>query len=95
MDTFKPPRLPVREEVQNFVLAAERLLSPCLRRSELTPEECHIICEYLRTMCHGTHPWSNQFMRMEAAQPASEMAPLSNGFHYVADNLSDVEPTKE
>ena len=71
MDTFKPAQLPVRTEVQDFILAAEKLLSPILRSSELTPEECHIICEYLTTMCRGTHPWSSQFMAMQSAQPDS------------------------
>ena len=75
MDTFKPAQLPVRKEVQDFVLAAEKLLSPILRSSELTPEECHIICEYLTTMCRGTHPWSSQFVAMQSGQPASRRAP--------------------
>ena len=75
MDTFKPAQLPVRKEVQDFVLAAEKLLSPVLRSSELTPEECHIICEYLTTMCSGPHPWSSQLMAMQFAQPASRNGP--------------------
>ena len=76
MDTFKPVQLPVRKEVQDFVLAAEKLISPILRSSELTPEECHIICEYLTTMCRGTHPWSSQFVAMQQpTQQASKSAP--------------------
>ena len=61
MTTLKS-QLPVRTEVQDFVIAAEKLLSPILRSSELTPEECHIICEYLTTMCRGAHPWSSQLV---------------------------------
>ena len=71
MDTFKRAQLPVRKEVQDFVIAAEKLLSPILRSSELTTEECHIICEYLMTMCRGSHPWSSQFMAIQSSQPAS------------------------
>jgi hypothetical protein len=68
MNTFKPAQLQICKEVKDFVLAAEHLLSPLLRSSELTTEECHLICEYLTTMCHGTHPWSSQFETIQSAQ---------------------------
>jgi hypothetical protein len=61
MATFTPPQLPVRKEVQDFLVAAERLLAPVLRETELTLEECHIIGEYLTTMCRDHHPWSGHF----------------------------------
>jgi hypothetical protein len=77
MDITKPAQLPVRKEVQDFVLAAEKLLSPVLRSSELTPEECHIICEYLMTMCRETHPWSSQFEAMQSVQPSLRKAQAS------------------
>ena len=72
MNTFKPAQLQISKEVKDFVLAAEQLLSPLLRSSELTPEECHIICEYLTTMCHETHPWSSQFSAIQSTQSASK-----------------------
>jgi hypothetical protein len=75
MHIIKPAQLSVREEVKDFVLAAEKLLSPILHSSELTTEECHLICEYLTTMCRETHPWSSQFVAMQSAQPASRKAP--------------------
>jgi hypothetical protein len=61
MVTFKVTQLPVRKEVQDFVVAAERLLAPILRDKELTPEECHLIYEYLTAMCRDNHPWSAHF----------------------------------
>jgi hypothetical protein len=75
MDVIKPAQLPVHKDVQDFVLAAEKLLSPILRSSELTPDECHLISEYLTTMCRGTHPWSSQLKAMQSGQPASRRAP--------------------
>jgi hypothetical protein len=75
MDMSKPAQLSVCKEVKDFVLAAEKLLSPILRSPELTTEECQLICEYLTTMCRGTHPWSNQFVAMQSAQPVSREAP--------------------
>jgi hypothetical protein len=59
--TLNSAQLSVRKEVQEFILAAERLLSPVLRGTDLTPEECRIICEYLTTMASGNHPWSSHF----------------------------------
>ena len=50
----------VRKEVQDFVQAAETLLSPALRTSEFTPEECYIITEYVVTMSHQKQPWSKE-----------------------------------
>lgn len=73
MATFKVRPLPVRKEVQEFLLAAEKLLAPVLRETELTPEECHVISEYLMTMCRDNHPWSGYFKPTVAGQ-ASSMA---------------------
>lgn len=74
MATFKFPQLPVRKEVQDFLVAAERLLSPILRDKELTSEECHLICEYLTTMCRDNHPWSSHFTSTESGQASSTAA---------------------
>jgi hypothetical protein len=71
MASFNPPQLPqlpVRKEVLEFLVAAEKLLSPILRDTELTPEECHIISEYLMTMCRAEHPWSSHFKSTVASQ---------------------------
>ena len=77
MNTFKPAQLRICKEVKDFVLAAEHLLSPILRSSALTTEECHLICEYLTTMCRGTHPWSSQFEAMQSAQSALKGGPIN------------------
>jgi hypothetical protein len=74
MATFKFTQLPVRKEVQDFLVAAERLLAPVLRETELTPEECHLICEYLSTMCRDNHPWSGHFKSTVAGQVSSTAA---------------------
>jgi hypothetical protein len=74
MATFKAPQLPVRREVHEFLIAAERLLAPVLRDTELTPEECHLICEYLTTMCRDNHPWSGHFKSTVAGQTSSTTA---------------------
>jgi hypothetical protein len=63
----KYSRLPIRIEVQSFALVAERLLRPTLG-PPLTPEECHIICEYLTTMSRDNHPWSSHFASTESGQ---------------------------
>jgi hypothetical protein len=66
----KSSRLPIRREVQSFAVAAERLLRSKLD-PELTPEECHIICEYLATMSRDHHPWSSHFKSTVAGQQCS------------------------
>ena len=48
--------LPVRKEVQDFILISETLLSPALLTSALTPEECEIIAEYIMSLSHLKHP---------------------------------------
>jgi hypothetical protein len=68
MATFKVPQLPVRKEVHEFLVAAEKLLAPVLRDKDLTPEECHLICEYLATMCQDSHPWSAHFKSTVSCQ---------------------------
>ena len=52
--------LPISKDVRNFIKAAETLLSPASRTSELTPDECEIIGEYVMSMCHVKQPWSKQ-----------------------------------
>jgi hypothetical protein len=54
----------VRREVHNFLVAAEKLLSPIRRDPELTPEECHLICEYRIIMSRDNHPWSSHLASM-------------------------------
>ena len=92
MNIFKPAQLPVRKEVEDFVLAAEKLLSPILRSSELTPDECHIICEYLTTMCRETHPWSSHLAAMQSAQPAPRRVPPTACSDQHAIGCSDSGP---
>lgn len=46
------------KDVLDFIKAAETLLSPAMRTSELTSDECEIIAEYLITMSQVKHPWS-------------------------------------
>lgn len=78
MATCKPPQLPVRKGVQNFLVAAETLLAPVLRETELTPEKCHLISEYLIMMCRGNHPWSSPFkstMASQASDPTTQVTP--------------------
>ena len=74
MVTFKPPQLPLRKDVQDFIVAAETLLAPILRETELTPEECHLISEYLTTMCRDNHPWSSHFKSTVSGQASSKTA---------------------
>ena len=50
--------LSVQKDVQDFIRAAEKLLSPALRASPLTPDECDLIGEYLMSMSNAKHPWS-------------------------------------
>ena len=52
--------LSVQKDVRDFVKVAERLLSPALRTSPLTREECDLIFEYLVTMLNAKHPWSKR-----------------------------------
>jgi hypothetical protein len=52
--------LSVQKDVQDFIQAAERLLSSALRSSQLTAEECDLIGEYLVTMLNAKHPWSKK-----------------------------------
>lgn len=48
----------VRKKVSDFLLASEALLSPALRSSELTTEECDLIAEYVMTLLRSSNPWS-------------------------------------
>ena len=67
----KSSRSPIRKEVHNFLVAAERLLSRGARDPELTPEECHLICEYLITMSRAHHPWSSHLALTMSGHPPS------------------------
>ena len=52
-------KMHLRRDVHEFIVAAEKLLSPTLRVSPLTDVECEYIREYLMTMSRAGHPWSN------------------------------------
>ena len=67
----KSSRLPIRKEVHNFLFAAEKLLSWGPRDPELTPEECHLICEYLITMSRDHHQWSSHLASTMSGHPPS------------------------
>jgi hypothetical protein len=49
---------PFRPEVQQFIRAAETLISPALMDSDLTPDECDIIAYYVMTLSNAKHPWA-------------------------------------
>lgn len=49
----------IRKEVREFVRAAETILSPALLTSELTPDECDLIKEYVISLSNVKHPWSS------------------------------------
>jgi hypothetical protein len=48
----------IRKGVLDFIIASEALLSPALRSSELTKEECDMIAEYVMTLSNSANPWS-------------------------------------
>ena len=50
--------LSVQKDVQDFMQAAEKLLSPALRTTPLTAEECYLIREYVMSLSNEKHPWS-------------------------------------
>jgi hypothetical protein len=54
--------LPVRKEVQQFVDAAETLLSPRLLGSNLTDDECLLIAEYVMSLSQAKHQWSKALL---------------------------------
>jgi hypothetical protein len=72
MATFKFSQLPARKAVKDFLVAAEKLLSPVPSDKDLTPEECHLISEYLATMCRGNHPWSSHFASTASGQASGQ-----------------------
>jgi hypothetical protein len=71
----KSSRVPIRREVHTFLFAAEKLLSLNPRDAALTPEECHLICEYLTTMSRDHHPWSGHLKSTVASQASSAARP--------------------
>jgi|SwirhisoilCB2_FD_contig_41_3500899_length_315_multi_1_in_0_out_0_1 hypothetical protein len=50
--------LAVRKEVGDFVRAAETILSPVLLSHALTPGECDLIAEYVKSLSQMKNPWS-------------------------------------
>jgi hypothetical protein len=48
----------IRKGVLDFIIASEALLSPALRSSEFTKEECDMIAEYVMTLSNSATPWS-------------------------------------
>jgi hypothetical protein len=59
-------QLQVRPAILQFVLAAEKVLSPALCEPELTAEECHLIATYVENLSQARHPWGNS-LRMKYA----------------------------
>lgn len=51
-------RISFQKDVQDFIQAAEKLLSPALRTTPLTAEECYLIREYVMSLSNAKHPWS-------------------------------------
>lgn len=49
--------VPIRKEVEDFLKASETLLSPALRQSELSPEECLLIADYVMSLSDPKTPW--------------------------------------
>jgi hypothetical protein len=62
MATHKPNTVSVSRAVQEFVIAAERLLRPIPGDRQMTKEECVLISEYLAMMCRGSHAWMDEFV---------------------------------
>ena len=48
----------IRQEVLDFILVAEALLSPLLPRHTLTENECGLIAEYVTSLSCSGIPWS-------------------------------------
>ena len=48
----------VHPAIEAFITASEALLSPALRPSELTPEECDAIAQYVMSLSNVRTPWS-------------------------------------
>ena len=61
-DTTLPSAVTFSPTVQAFVNASEALLSPALGRSELTPEECHVIAQYVMDLSNVKTPWSGHLL---------------------------------
>jgi hypothetical protein len=55
-------RLPIRKEVQAFCESSETLLSTALLESELTPEECILIADYVLNLADWGKPWGMYFL---------------------------------
>jgi hypothetical protein len=61
-DTTLPSVVALSPAVQAFVSASESLLSPALRPSELTPEECQVIAQYVMDLSNVKTPWSGHLL---------------------------------
>jgi hypothetical protein len=46
----------VQEDVAAFIEAAEQVLSPALRTTAFTPDECDLIREYVMSLSHARPP---------------------------------------
>ena len=47
-----------KKTYRDFIDATEKLLSPALRTTAFTPDECDLIREYVMSLYHARHPWS-------------------------------------
>ena len=54
--------LPIRKEVQAFCESSETLLSPALLESDLTPEECILIADYVMNLADSEKPWGKYIL---------------------------------
>ncbi len=65
--------LPIRKEVQNFFDASETLLSPAILGSDLTPEECLLIADYVMNLATSQTPWGEYLVTSvrSSARPSS------------------------
>ncbi len=61
-DATLPSSVAFSPAVEAFVSASETLLSPALRQSNLTPEECHVIAQYVMDLSNVKTPWSGHLL---------------------------------
>lgn len=52
----------VHPAVEAFVSASRTLLSSALRPSDLTPEECEVIAQYIMALSTVNTPWSGYLL---------------------------------
>ena len=56
------PEVLVHPAVAAFVSASQTLLSPSLRPTDLTPEECEVIARYVMDLSNVKTPWSGHLL---------------------------------